>query len=78
MLRDNKIEAIGKYSNIPLVLAVFLFVISAFAIGGNPERSNDAAIYGYFLLAIGASMKFIRYIRKKEVEKPAEDDTVKE
>lgn len=65
----DKMKTIGRYSNVPLVLAVVLFVISALAIDANPERSNNAATYGYFLLAIGAVMKFIPYIgRKKAVE----------
>ena len=67
--RGGRIKAIGRYSNVPLVLAVLLFVISALAIDANPERSNNAATYGYILLAIGAVMKFIPYIgRKREVE----------
>ena len=64
---NNKmIKAIGNYSVIPLALAAILLVISAFALGVNPERSNNAATLGYYLLVIGAVMKFIPYIRRRK------------
>jgi hypothetical protein len=68
--RREKLDAIANYSNVPLILAVILFVISAYSVDIDAVRSNDAVTYGYYLLATGAVLKFIRYVGGRQESTP--------